>query len=118
MLELAQPPPHASLLQELLLALAGHTGDVFVDDAAPPATRGSLPDPYRNTVQLAKDINWINSSEGCAAPKGLLMYFRPKHMCPGVIGGLQTRLHGHNTTSAACFGKSRAEACSGCAGRC
>ena len=67
MLELAQPPPHASLLQELLLALAGHTGDVFVDDAAPLAAHGSLPDPHRNTVQLAKDINWINSSEGCAA---------------------------------------------------
>ncbi len=71
MLELEQPPPHASLLQELLLALAGHTGDVFVDDAAPLAAHGSLPDPYRNTVQLAKDINWVNSSEGCAASKGL-----------------------------------------------
>ena len=67
MLELAQPPPHASLLQELLLALAGHTGDVFVDEATPPAAHGLLPDPHRNTVQLAKDIDWINSSEGCAA---------------------------------------------------
>ena len=66
MLDLAQPPPHASLLQELLLALAGHTGDVFVDDAIPAAAAAErLADPHRNTVHLANDINWINNSEGC-----------------------------------------------------
>ena len=66
MLEPPQPPPHASLLQELLLALAGHTGDVFVDDAAHTAAPdGVLPDPHRSTVHLAHDIDWINTSEGC-----------------------------------------------------
>ena len=66
MLELSQPPPHASLLQELLLALAGHTGDAFVDEAAGTTSAGCLPDPLRSTVHLADDIDWINSSEGCA----------------------------------------------------
>jgi hypothetical protein len=68
MLELSQPPPHASLIQELLLALAGHTGDVFVDDAASATSANRLADPLRSTVHLAEDIDWINSSEGCAIP--------------------------------------------------
>lgn len=68
MLEAPSPPPHASLLQELLLALVGHTGDVFVDGAAKSGERRLLQDPSQCTVSLASDINWVNSSDRCAVP--------------------------------------------------
>ena len=58
-------PPHASLLPELLLALVGHSGDVFVDSTAKPGTVRLLPDPTHCTVRLASDIDWVDSSDRC-----------------------------------------------------
>jgi hypothetical protein len=54
------------LLQELLAALLGYTGDVFVDaaDAAPP---GGPPPPLQHpavcTVRLAGDLSWVEARD-------------------------------------------------------
>lgn len=56
-------PPHASLLHELLLALVGHTGDVFVDSSAKLGAAQLMPDPMCCTVRLASDIDWVDSPD-------------------------------------------------------
>ena len=83
------PPPHASLVQELLLALVGHTGDVFVDTpAANPGGGWQLQDPSQCTVRLASDIDWVNSSDRCAhGPPGCLQ-LKQGRMSRLMIGGL------------------------------
>ncbi|WIA33536.1 hypothetical protein OEZ86_006660 [Tetradesmus obliquus] len=50
------------LLQELLMALVGYTGDVFVDTSS-GGLNDELLEPDRCTVQLATDLNWVSPQD-------------------------------------------------------
>ncbi|KAK9803977.1 hypothetical protein WJX72_009639 [[Myrmecia] bisecta] len=58
---------YANVLQELLLALLGHTGDVFLDQQNAGQQRTpyaySQADPWKCTWKLADDVHWISSSD-------------------------------------------------------
>jgi hypothetical protein len=48
-----------NLLQELLMALLGYTGDVFVDATDGDAAQPALQHPAVCTVRLAPDLDWV-----------------------------------------------------------
>jgi len=54
---------YRNLLQELLMALLGYTGDVFVDAADAAADSGAPPQQLQHpsvcTVRLACDLAWV-----------------------------------------------------------
>ena len=51
-------PSYTSVLEELLLALVGYTGDVFVDDQ--DGSHRERRAPTECSVKLAADIDWID----------------------------------------------------------
>ena len=51
----------ASILEELLIALKGHTGDIFVDD--PPGGRSKIADPTACNFSTAKDLRFISAPD-------------------------------------------------------
>lgn len=54
------------LLQELVLALAGHTGDVFVRKSSEADGAGlKIMDPWTRDVQIADDLSWVAPAERC-----------------------------------------------------
>ena len=54
--------PSAILLPELVLALVGHTGDVFVMSEPTTDTHVGEPDC---PVSLADDLTWVSAPERC-----------------------------------------------------
>ena len=56
---------HASMLQELLLALVGHDGDVFVRDSAHQLEGAEyiVAEPGSCDTRLAADVNWISLAD-------------------------------------------------------
>jgi hypothetical protein len=71
--------PHTSLLQELLLALLGYTGDVFQvkHSSATEKSPSRVAEPWSCDTHIAADIDWINpadrfsNSEICACSCGV-----------------------------------------------
>jgi hypothetical protein len=67
-----RPLATESLLQELLLALLGFFGDVFIDDSSQRSgsdSRGqqhSVPDPSACSVRVAEYVHWIDVPDRCA----------------------------------------------------
>jgi hypothetical protein len=67
-----RPVATDSLLQELLLALLGFFGDVFVDTSSQRSgsdSRGqqqSVPDPSACCVRVAEYVHWIDAPDRCA----------------------------------------------------
>lgn len=67
-----RPVATDSLLQELLLALLGFFGDVFVDASSQHSgsdSRGqqhSVPDPSACSVHVAEYVHWIDAPDRCA----------------------------------------------------
>ena len=54
------------LLQELVLALAGHTGDVFVSKSLGVDDTGfKIMDPWTRDIQIADDLKWVAPAERC-----------------------------------------------------
>ncbi len=56
---------HASLLQELLLALLGYSGDVFVEKKGWRAGKGkrSVPEPWTVGLNVNSEMDWITSPD-------------------------------------------------------
>ena len=56
---------HASILQELLLALLGYSGDVFVEKKEWKNDKGrtSVPEPWTTGLTVNTDMDWINAAE-------------------------------------------------------
>lgn len=56
---------HASILQELLLALVGHDGGVFVRDGAQrlESAEHIIAEPGSCDTRLAADVNWISLAD-------------------------------------------------------
>lgn len=66
--------PLASVLQELLLALLGHCGDVFIRTASKQDGTPELhiADPSACDISLADEIDWIRAPDRCASPPACL----------------------------------------------
>ena len=62
--------PLASVLQELLLALLGHCGDVFIRTEAgrEHASQLHIADPSACNIRVAEDLDWIRAPDRCAMP--------------------------------------------------
>lgn len=58
---LEEPPQTASIVEELLLALLGHTGDVFEDDQ----TEEIVAEPTRCTFHVSTDLGVVSYSDRC-----------------------------------------------------
>jgi len=56
----------ASILEELLIALMGHTGDIFVDVSS--SGRGKIADPGACSFATAKDLRFISAPDRCTLP--------------------------------------------------
>jgi hypothetical protein len=57
-------PSYANLLQELLYALAGITGDVFVDSVEVGVERGrGLRSPKKSAFKVNPEIDWLSSCD-------------------------------------------------------
>jgi hypothetical protein len=56
-------PAQVSVQHELLLALLGHTGDVFVDISGSTSNSGSVREPRASLYKLAPDVDWIDGPE-------------------------------------------------------
>jgi hypothetical protein len=56
-------PAQVSVQHELLLALLGHTGAVFVDISGTPSNSGSVREPRASLYKLAPDVDWIDGPE-------------------------------------------------------
>jgi hypothetical protein len=54
-----------SILEELLIALMGHTGDIFVDGSS--SGRGRIADPGACGFATAKDLRFISAPDRCIA---------------------------------------------------
>ncbi len=58
------------LLQELVLALAGHTGDVFVRKSEPSPQQDNaelrILEPWVKDVQIATNLTWLAPAERSA----------------------------------------------------
>jgi hypothetical protein len=63
MVQLRESPACTGLFQELLLALLGYTGDVFVDQAIQSTPMADVLPSC--SIHLADEIDWISSSERC-----------------------------------------------------
>jgi len=56
-----EPSATASILEELLITLMGHTGDIFVD--ALPSGRSKIADPAVCSFATAKDLHFISAPD-------------------------------------------------------
>lgn len=58
------------LLQELVLALAGHTGDVFARKSSQEGTAEGLKimDPWTRDIQISDDLGWVAPAERWVLP--------------------------------------------------
>ncbi len=68
MAQSARPLITETLLQELLLALLGFFGDVFVDNAPRDDSKSgfaAVPDPSACTVRVAAHIDWVSPPDRC-----------------------------------------------------
>ena len=71
-LEPHRPVATESLLQELLLALLGFFGDIFVDASSQHSSsdstgqQHSVPDPSACSVHIAEFVHWIDVPDRCA----------------------------------------------------
>ncbi|CAL5227089.1 g9995 [Coccomyxa viridis] len=56
---------HASILQELLLALLGYDGDVFVESRGERAEKGgkSVPEPWSIGLNVSTEMDWITAPD-------------------------------------------------------
>lgn len=56
---------HASILQELLLALLGYSGDVFVEKKGwrSETARKTVPEPWTNGLNVNTDMHWITAPD-------------------------------------------------------
>lgn len=82
MAEQTRPPlVTESLLQELLLALLGFFGDVFVEDGGADQWQ-HVPDPARCTVRLADYIDWVDLPDRRAACSFRRMLAVPENCWP------------------------------------
>ena len=67
-----RPVATDSLLQELLLALLGFFGDVFIDASSQRSSsdstgqQHSVPDPSTCSVHVAEYVHWIDVPDRCA----------------------------------------------------
>lgn len=68
---------HSSVLQELLLALLGCHGDIFIKQ---PRTQGlkssQLAEPRECDLRLAEDLDWINPSDRWRTPFSTRRYLQ------------------------------------------
>ena len=62
-----EEPPRASILEELLLALLGHAGDVFLDLAADEPEK--VAEPSLCTFRTAEDLDFVSPSNRQASYK-------------------------------------------------
>ena len=62
-----EEPPRASILEELLLALLGHAGDVFLDQAADEPEK--VANPSLCTFRTAEDLDFVSPSNRQASYK-------------------------------------------------
>lgn len=62
-----QSQSSSCLLQELVLALSGHTGDVFVHKSSTKSQNGAgehkLLESWTKDVQIANDLTWVAPAE-------------------------------------------------------
>lgn len=71
MAERSRPPITESLLQELLLALLGFFGNIFVDNRSKSSDRTLaeqqiVPDSSGCTVRVADYVHWVDAPDRCA----------------------------------------------------
>ncbi len=59
----AAPSPHAVVIEELLLALIGYTGDVFVESGSSHQPLA----PWQSNIELAEDVDWLDPPDRCPA---------------------------------------------------
>ena len=61
---------HASILQELLLALLGYDGDVFVESRGERAEKGgkSVPEPWSIGLNVSTEMDWITAPDRYLTP--------------------------------------------------
>ena len=59
----AAPSPHAIVMDELLLALIGYTGDVFVESGSAHQPLA----PWQSNIELAEDVDWLDPPDRCPA---------------------------------------------------
>ena len=61
---------HASILQELLLALLGYDGDVFVERRGVRVEKGgkSVPEPWSIGLNVSTEMDWITAPDRYLAP--------------------------------------------------
>ncbi len=61
---------HASVLQELLLALLGYDGDVFVERRGGRAEKGgkSVAEPWSIGLNVSTEMDWITAPDRCLGP--------------------------------------------------
>lgn len=74
MAEQSRPPVTERLMQELLLALLGFFGDVFLDSSAKisgstSTKRQDVPDPSVCTVRVAEYVHWVDAPDRCATDR-------------------------------------------------
>jgi hypothetical protein len=62
-LSAAAPSPHAIVIEELLLALIGYTGDVFVESGSSHQPLA----PWQSNIELAEDVDWLDPPDRCPA---------------------------------------------------
>ena len=62
-----EEPPRASILEELLLALLGHAGDIFLDHAAHEPDK--VAEPSLCTFRTAEDLDFVSPSNRQASYK-------------------------------------------------
>lgn len=62
----------ANILEELLIALMGHTGDIFVDVSA--SGRGKIADPGACSFTTAKDLRFISAPDRCTLPDSSVLW--------------------------------------------
>lgn len=84
MAEAVRPAITETLLQELLLALLGFFGDVFVNcEARRLPISASVPDPAACSIRVAAHVDWMGPPDRCSLHRcqplqqALLMLFLP-----------------------------------------
>jgi len=68
-------PRYANLMQELLFALVGVTGDVFADDWEHVKSKHGFHPPVRSTFRVTDDIRWVDAADRALMNEILTMGF-------------------------------------------
>ncbi len=56
---------HTSVLQELLLALLGYPGDIFIEQPKTHGLRPQFAEPWSCDLHLGADVDWLNCADRC-----------------------------------------------------